>query len=93
MPHRILVPILLLSATPMSSPPPDDRVSPALIELRSQLFEAGEEGARRDMPRFRALCDEAGFPLVGNAVRKGKLYQPSQYCTAVRQATKGKSSA
>ena len=88
MPHHLIVPILLLATPP--TPPADDKVSEELISLRSQLFDAGEERALRDVPRFRPLCDEDGYPLVGNAVRKGKLYQPSQFCREVRKRAKDK---
>jgi hypothetical protein len=84
---RTLVPILLLASTPVlanNPPPPDDKAPEALIELRSQLFEAGREGALKQVPKFRALCDDQGYPLVGNATRKNDVYQPSQFCAAVR---------
>lgn len=81
-----LIPILLLASTPAFAkpPPPDDKAPEALIELRHELFEAGREQALQQMPRFRALCDAEGYPLVGNVVRKGEVFQPSQFCSAVR---------
>jgi hypothetical protein len=80
-----LIPILLLASTPtFAKPPPDEKAPQALIELRSQLFEAGREQALQQVPRFRALCDADGYPLVGNVVRKGEVFQPSQFCSAVR---------
>jgi hypothetical protein len=83
---RTLVPILLLASTPVfAKPPPDAEASEALIQLRSELFEAGEQ-ALKQVPKFRALCDDEGYPLVGNAVRKGNLFQPSQFCAAVRSS-------
>ena len=86
-PKRALVPIFLLgSSTTAWAQPPADADAPApLIELRSQLFDAGEEGAQKDVQRFRALCDADGFPLVGNAMGKSAVYQPSKYCAAVRE--------
>jgi hypothetical protein len=84
---RTLIPILLLASTPVfAKPPPDDKAPEALIELRSELFEAGKDQALKQMPRFRALCDEDGYPLVGNAVRKNEVFQPSQFCAAVRSS-------
>ncbi|HWB74790.1 MAG TPA: hypothetical protein VG755_07535 [Nannocystaceae bacterium] len=82
-----LIPVLLLgsSATVWAKPPADADAPSALIELRAELFEAGEDGAKQDVPRFRALCDTDGFPLVGNAVRKTGMYQPSSYCAMVRE--------
>ena len=82
---RVLIPVLLLgSSTAWAKPPADADAPPKLIELRSKLFNAGEEGAKKDMPRFRALCDAEGFPLVGNMTRKGDVYQPSAFCAVVR---------
>ncbi len=86
---RTLVTTLLLAATPAiatAKPPPDSEAPEALIELRSELFEAGRDGALKQIPRFRALCDAEGYPLVGNAVRKDSVYQPSQFCAVVRSS-------
>jgi hypothetical protein len=101
---RTILPILLLSVAPVMTagaspdaartPPVDDVAPRALIALRSALFEAGEKGARADMDRFRPLCDAEGYPLVGNVSGKTKgpnkeeLYQPSQFCAAVRTVTR-----
>jgi hypothetical protein len=83
---RTLIPILLVTATPVSAEPlPDDQVPRELISLRSELFDAGRERALEQMPRFRPLCDADGYPLVGNVVRKSGLYQPSAFCAEVRR--------
>lgn len=87
---RTLIPILLLASasTPaFAKPPPDAQVPEALIELRAEMFEAGREQALQQVPRFRALCDDEGYPLVGNAVRKTDVFQPSQFCAAVRASS------
>lgn len=82
---RALITTLLLTSTPaFAKPPPDAEAPEALIELRSEMFEAGREKALEQVPRFRALCDTEGYPLVGNAVRKTDVFQPSQFCAAVR---------
>jgi hypothetical protein len=57
-----------------------------IVELRDRLF--GE--ARVDdktLPRFRALCDADGYPLVGNVATKGRdaMRQPSSVCARVRK--------
>ena len=86
---RTLVPILLLASTPAfaGKPPPSDENAPKeLIELRSELFEAGEKSLKQ-IPKFRALCDAEGYPLVGNAVRKNDVFQPSSFCAAVRDGS------
>jgi len=49
---------------------------------------AGRERALGEMPRFRALCDAEGYPLVGNIANKQRLFQPSQFCAEVRKARK-----
>lgn len=85
---RTLLPILLLSSTAAyaSPTPPDAEVPEKLIDLRAQLFEAGKAGALKNASKFRPLCDEAGYPLVGNVIRKGgKLFQPSEFCKEVRK--------
>jgi hypothetical protein len=85
---RTLIPILLLTSTPaFAKPPPDAEAPEALIELRAELFEAGPDKALQQMPRFRALCDAEGYPLVGNVVRKSVAIQPSQFCAAVRSSS------
>ncbi len=82
----VLVPVLLLASTATApTPPPDDEAPADLIELRAELFEASEQDVLADMPKFRPLCDDAGFPLVGNAVRKTQMYQPSSFCREVRK--------
>ncbi|HWM88803.1 MAG TPA: hypothetical protein VNO33_23290 [Kofleriaceae bacterium] len=93
MPKHPILTVLLLSAAPaLASPggsarrPPDDAQAPReLIALRGQLFNAGEQRARQQMQRFRPLCDRDGYPLVGNVLNKGELYQPSQFCAEVRK--------
>lgn len=85
---RTLVPVLLLASTPVlahEAPPPDDEAPQQLIELRAELFEAGRERALEQTWHFWALCDEDGYPLVGNATQKQDVYQPSQYCADTRE--------
>ena len=90
-----LIPILLLSAPPATkSPPHDDDVSVQLLDLREELVYVGRDGAQKDRPHFRALCDAEGFPLVGNVLPKdddcsvtvpqAPLYQPSDFCEEIR---------
>ncbi len=78
----------LAHASPSPEPPPDSLAKPELIELRSQLFDAGKEKALAKMSMFRPLCDADGYPLVGNAGNKNQMYQPSQFCAEVRKANK-----
>jgi hypothetical protein len=70
-----------------AAPPPDGEVSPALLVLRSELGTQTEAKALARTPHFRPLCDDDGYPLVGNLMRKSPApYQPSQFCAAVRKA-------
>jgi len=83
--HRIAT-IMLLSSTAASAsphtPPSDDKAKPALIKLRTELFEMSPDDAVKALPRFKALCDADGYPLVGNVLHKGQdqQMQPSRAC-------------
>jgi hypothetical protein len=59
---------------------------PKLVALRGELDIAGRESALAKETHFRPLCDEEGYPLVGNLVRKspGQPFQPSAFCAEVR---------
>ncbi len=94
--HSILA-VLLLSAAPAAAspgrdaerkPPPDEKVSRQIRDLRADLINAGRERALGDMPRFRPLCDADGYPLVGNIGNKPNVFQPSKFCAEVRKARK-----
>ena len=97
MPHRNrILAILLLSAggaagsspDAQRKPPPDSAVAPALLDLRAKLLGTPRDQARADPGRFRALCDDDGYPLVGNIAQKAGRYQPSELCADVRKAAK-----
>src|SRR5262249_21125383 len=68
------------------TPPPDEKVAPALIALRAELAKVGEAEARVHAAHFRPLCDERGYPLVGSLMSKGPMYGPSAFCASVRKA-------
>lgn len=93
-----IVPTLLLTASTATAAPMDDWEAPnELLQLRDELAFAGPAWALEDQPSYAALCDDEGFPLVGNAVPKdwdamqqaqgmlasGFPYQPSQFCRDV----------
>jgi hypothetical protein len=92
--HTIFAVLLLSSATALASPgegarrppPPDDQAPRELLELRGKLLKAGRVQAKADIGRFRALCDQDGYPLVGNIANKSNMYQPSELCSDVRKA-------
>jgi hypothetical protein len=93
--HRILAVVLLgapiaggTAAAWPKQPPPDSAVPKELLDLRAKLLSTEREQARADAPRFRALCDADGYPLVGNIANKASRYQPSELCADLRQAAK-----
>jgi hypothetical protein len=94
--HKILT-VLLLSAFPAIAngepaapkpPPKDDSAPRELLLLRDDLMRTGKQRAFDDLPRFRPLCDDQGYPLVGNVASKAERYQPSKFCADVRKARK-----
>ena len=74
-----------VSASP-AAPPPDAQVKKELLELRSRLMGLSRAEARASTAKFRALCDQWGYPLVGNLAAKGEVYQPSELCSDVRKS-------
>ena len=93
--RKILTVALLsagLSQTAAASPSvaPDDKQPAWRLELRASLYQAGETKARTEMPRFRALCDREGYPLVGNIASKNMRYEVADYCRDVRTASAAK---
>lgn len=98
--RKILTVALLsagLSSTAAASPSvaPDDKQPAWRLELRAKLYQTGEKAnTATEMPRFRALCDAEGYPLVGNVANKGMRYEVADYCRDVRTAAaKPKSNA
>ena len=92
--HKLLS-IVLLSSSPAGAwpsgpqaPPADAAAPPALLALRGALIQAGRDKAQAELARFRALCDQDGYPLVGNLVGKRNVYQPSEFCGDVRTREK-----
>src|SRR5215470_5038399 len=67
-------------------PPPDSSAPKVLLDLRAKLLSTPREQAKADLGRFRALCDDEGYPLVGNVANKGERVQPSEICAEVRKA-------
>jgi hypothetical protein len=88
--HTIVAVVLLSGASAFASPdrrpPPDDKAPRELVELRAKLIKTPRAEARADLGRFRALCDQDGYPLVGNIANKAGMYQPSELCSDVRKA-------
>ncbi|MBE7453025.1 MAG: hypothetical protein HS111_30370 [Kofleriaceae bacterium] len=95
-PKRTILTVLLLSAALPAGPaaaspdapraPAPDQAQPReRLELRAELYRAGGRDRALPQPRFRALCDDRGFPLVGNVATKGSRYHVSEYCADVRK--------
>jgi len=89
--HRF-VGVLLLAAPGVgfagTAAPPDSAAPKALLDLRAKLLSTPREEAKRDLGKFRALCDDAGYPLVGNIANKGDRVQPSEVCATLRKPTR-----
>ena len=58
-----------------------------LVALRAELDAMKRDDALAKVDHFRPLCDEAGYPLVGNLARKvaEPSLQPSEVCAEVRK--------
>lgn len=66
-------------------PQPDTKVDKALLKIRAQLLATPRAEARANAPRFRALCDNWGYPLVVDVAGKSDVYQPSELCADARK--------
>ncbi len=62
----------------------DDAQPKARLQLRSELYQAGTSERALGQASLRALCDDHGYPLVGNVATKGMRYDVSAYCSDVR---------
>lgn len=69
---------------PMASLHPDHQAE--LNTLLGELLRTDKDIAMTTLSHFRPLCDDLGYPLVGNVQRKGigTNFQPSQLCAEVR---------
>jgi hypothetical protein len=83
--RRKIVPVLLFSAAPLAACVQSQPHGPDLVSLRSELVETAQATALTEMPHFRPLCDDQGYPLVGNVAAKVVGYQPSEFCAEVRK--------
>lgn len=83
---------LAAAAPAMASPeppPPDAKVKRELLVLRGKLLATPRPEARAQRATFRPLCDQWGYPLVGDvAAVEGEAYQPSELCAEVRRIEK-----
>jgi len=60
---------------------------PKLLALRTELGALDRNEAEKQIAHFRPLCDENGYPLVGNLQRKAPNPEllPSEVCAEVRK--------
>lgn len=94
--HPIVTALLLSSVVAATSPalaspeppPPDAKAKKELLVLRGKLVATPRAEAREQRASFRALCDQWGYPLVGNVMTEGDVYQPSELCADVRRIEK-----
>ncbi len=74
------VPAPSTPATSKPAPTPSTCDQPALAR---ELADESLEGALANRAHYRCLCDDAGYPLVGNINAKGTT--ASQFCGALRE--------
>ena len=65
---------------------------PKLLPLRDELYATKRDAAFANVGHFRPLCDEDGYPLVGNLARKAADQgpPPSELCAEVRKIKLGR---
>lgn len=64
--------------------PPGPKLGPAdLDQLNQELANTYHPLTRAEMLHFAPLCDDRGYPLVGNIASKSN-YTASEVCTALR---------
>lgn len=76
-----------VAAVPLATPPavaPDAQQPRERLELRAALYGADDLTLNVEHDRFRALCDEHGYPVVGNVASKSMRHDVSSYCEDVR---------
>jgi hypothetical protein len=88
-------PMLVASAIPAAPAQPAELAMPPVIKadneqpeeimrLRSELYGADELTINMAHAKFRALCDENGYPVVGNVASKSMRHDVSSFCEDVR---------
>ncbi|HUQ03339.1 MAG TPA: hypothetical protein VM261_12640 [Kofleriaceae bacterium] len=75
-------------ATPKPATPPvilpDEQQPTEQLQLRADLYRADDLTLNMAHARFRALCDEHGYPVVGNVASKSMRHDVTSYCEEVR---------
>ena len=68
---------------PMGTNTRNQHDDPQLQSLNEELVSTSLRSALSQLSHFAPLCDEAGYPLVGNIVSKGGT-TASEFCEQVR---------
>jgi len=78
--------VAAVSAPPSAAPSVDVK----LLSLSGELTSLDRDKALAKLEHFRPLCDDRGYPLVGNLPSKGMSngLHPSEFCAEVRKKLK-----
>jgi len=63
---------------------PDNEQPESMLRLRSELYRADELTLSASHAKFRALCDDNGYPVVGNVASKSMRHDVTSNCEDVR---------
>lgn len=77
------------SASAAAPDPPKGSIDrEKLAALQDELGALSREDALKQIDHFRPLCDDKGYPLVGNLQRKAVDLPPSELCSELRKQNK-----
>ena len=77
------------SASATTPDPPKGQIDrEKLHALQDELGALSREDALKKIDHFRPLCDDKGYPLVGNLQRKSLDLPPSELCAEIRKQNK-----
>lgn len=77
------------SASVASVDPPKGTIDREKLQaLQDELGALPRDEAMKKIDHFRPLCDDKGYPLVGNLQRKAMDLPPSELCAEVRKQNK-----
>jgi hypothetical protein len=85
----LIEPVLVASAIPARPVIPpivkdDSEQTEEIMRLRSELYGSDDLTISVSHAKFRALCDENGYPVVGNVASKSMRHDVSSFCEDVR---------
>lgn len=77
------------SASATAPAPPKGQIDREKLQpLQDELSALSREDALKKIDHFRPLCDDKGYPLVGNLQRKAVDLPPSELCAEIRKQNK-----